>query len=180
MQNVVFQPAGVALDNGLADVPGYRQQEQLAGNFDISGCQETGEVPIVLQLPEGALCLDGAIHLEQFAFFRGDPGEGSFPIFGKFPADCQFLPSFRVPGLAACRSVRAVAAIFTSVSGDFSRRSVLAVLCHCADVVQNPPVLAQVVVSWPANWTLYPGFSWPLRIWSSFMCIKVASGSVLE
>lgn len=145
MQNVVFQPVGVALDNGLADVLGYRQQEQLAGNFDISGCQETDEVPIVLQLPEGALCLDGAIHPEQFAFFRGDPGEGGFQIFSKFPADCQFLPSFRVPGLAACRSVRAVAAIFTSVSGDFSRRSVLAVLCHCADVVQNPPVLAQVI-----------------------------------
>lgn len=50
MQNVVFQPAGVALDNGLADALGYRQQEQLAGNFDISGCQETGEVPIVLSL----------------------------------------------------------------------------------------------------------------------------------
>jgi len=27
LQNVVFQPAAVALDNGLADVLGYRQQE---------------------------------------------------------------------------------------------------------------------------------------------------------
>ena len=115
MQNVVFQTAGVALDNGLADVLGYRQQEQLAGNFDISGCQETDELPIVLQLPEGALCLDGAIHPEQPAFFRGDPAEGGSPIFGKFPADCQFLPSFQAPGLAACRSVRAVAAIFHAV-----------------------------------------------------------------
>lgn len=48
MQNVVFQPAGVALENGLADGLGYRQQEQLAGNFDISGCQETGEHPNAL------------------------------------------------------------------------------------------------------------------------------------
>ena len=40
LQNVVFQPAGVALDNGLADVLGYRQQEQFAGDIDVSGCQE--------------------------------------------------------------------------------------------------------------------------------------------
>ena len=28
--------------------------------------------------------------------------------------------------------------------------------------------------------TLYPDFNWALRIWSSFMCMNVASGSVLE
>ena len=58
LQNVVFQPAGVALDNGLADVLGYRQQEQFAGDFDVSGCQETNELPVVLQLPErgGSAC----------------------------------------------------------------------------------------------------------------------------
>ncbi len=139
---MVSQLAGVALDNGLADVLGHRQQEQLAGNFDISGCQEADELPIVLQLSEGALRLDGAIHPEQLAFFRGDPAERGFPIFGEFTADNQFFPAFRVPGLAAGRSVGAVAAVFTSVSGDFSRRSVLAVLCRCAAPVQDPPVLA--------------------------------------
>lgn len=28
--------------------------------------------------------------------------------------------------------------------------------------------------------TLYPSFNWALRIWSSFMCMNVASGSVLQ
>jgi len=87
LQNVVFQSAGVALDYGLADILGYRQQEQLACNFDISGCKEADKLPVVLQLPEGALSLDGAIHPEQFAFFRGNPAEGGFPIFSEFSAD---------------------------------------------------------------------------------------------
>ena len=147
LQNVVIQSAGVAFDNSLTDVLGYCQQEQFAGNLDVSGCQEANKLPVVLQLPEGALCLDGAIHPEQLAFFRGDPAKGSFPIFGEFPADHQFLPTFRIPGLTAGRSVGTVAAVLTSVSGDFSRRSVLAVFRRCADVVQNPPVLTQVVVS---------------------------------
>ena len=104
LQNVVFQLTDVALDNGLADVLGYRQQEQFAGDFDISGCQEADELPVVLQLPEGTLCLDGAIHPEQLSFFRGNPAKGSFPIFGEFPADHQFFPAFRIPGFAARRS----------------------------------------------------------------------------
>ena len=99
LQNMVFQPAGVAFDNGLTDVLGYRQQEQFAGNLDVSGCQETDKLPVVLQLPEGALCLDGAIHPEQLAFFRGDPAERGFPIFSELPADHQFFPAFRVPAL---------------------------------------------------------------------------------
>ena len=47
-QNVVFQLPGVALDNSLPDVLGYRQQEQFAGDFDVSGSQETTELPVVL------------------------------------------------------------------------------------------------------------------------------------
>ena len=119
LQNVVIQPAGVAFDNGLADVLGYRQQEQFAGNLDVSGCQEADELPVVLELPEGTLCLNGAIHPEQLAFFRGNPAKRSFPVFGEFPADHQFFPAFRVLGLAAGRSVGTGAAILTSVSGNF-------------------------------------------------------------
>jgi len=37
LQNVVFRPAAAALDNRPADVPGYRQQEELTDSFDISG-----------------------------------------------------------------------------------------------------------------------------------------------
>ena len=101
LQNVVFQPAGVAFDNGLADILGYRQQEQFAGDFDVSSCQEANKLPIVLQLPEGTFCLNGAVYPEQFAFFRGNPAEGSFPVFGEFTADHQFFPAFRALQQAA-------------------------------------------------------------------------------
>ena len=148
MQNVDFLPAGVALADGLADVLGDGQQKQLTGNFDISGCQKADKLPVVLQLPEGTLGLDGAVYPKQLAFFRGNPSEGSFPVFGEFPADNQFFPTFRIPGLAASRSIRVIGAVLASVSGDFSRRSVLAALCRCADIVQDPSVPAQVVVAW--------------------------------
>ena len=101
----------------------------------------------MLQLPEGALRLDGAIHTEQLPFVRGNPAEGGFPIFGELPADQQFFLAFRIPGLAAGRSVGTFTAVLASVSGDFSRRSILAVLCLCANFVQNPPVLAKVVAN---------------------------------
>ena len=141
-QNVVFQPAGVALDNGLPNILRQGQQKQFAGDFNVSGCQETDELPVVLHLPEGTLCLYGTIHPEQLAFFCRNSAEGSFPIFGEFPADHQFFPAFRIPGFAASRSVGTVAAILASVSGDFSCRSILTVLCRCAYSVQNPSVLA--------------------------------------
>ena len=34
MKNAVFLPAGIVLDNSLAGILRYHQQEQLAGNFD--------------------------------------------------------------------------------------------------------------------------------------------------
>jgi hypothetical protein len=37
LHNVVFRPAAAALGNRPADVPGYRQQEELTDSFDISG-----------------------------------------------------------------------------------------------------------------------------------------------
>ena len=37
LHNVVFRPAAAALGIRPADVPGYRQQEELTDSFDISG-----------------------------------------------------------------------------------------------------------------------------------------------
>jgi hypothetical protein len=37
LHNVVFRPAAAALGNRPADVPGYRQREELTDSFDISG-----------------------------------------------------------------------------------------------------------------------------------------------
>ena len=75
LQNVVFQLACVALENGLADVLGDGQQEEFTRYFDIPCCQESDELAVVLQLPEGTLCLDGAIYPEQLAFFCGNSPE---------------------------------------------------------------------------------------------------------
>ena len=62
LQNVGFQTTGVALEDSLADVLGNSQQEEFTGYFDISGGQEADKLSIMLQLPEGTLCLDRSVY----------------------------------------------------------------------------------------------------------------------
>ena len=129
LQNVSFQTSGVAFDNGLSDILGYSQEKQFTGHFNISGSEETDKSAVVLQLPEGTLCLNRTVYPQQFSFLRCNSFQRRFPKLNKFPTDNKLFLFVRIPGFAAGCSVRTLAAILTPVSCNFPCRPVFVVLC---------------------------------------------------
>ena len=90
----------VALGQQVSNVLGKPQKQKLRQDFDFTAGKETLEIPIVLQLSEGTLCLNRTVAAQQLSFHGGNVVIRILAQILKFPADKNFLALFAVFSLA--------------------------------------------------------------------------------
>lgn len=101
----------VALCQQVSNVLGKPQKQKLRQHFDLAAGKETLEIPIVLQLSEGTLCLNRTVAAQQLSFLGGNVVIRIIAQILKFPADKNFFALFAVFSLAGNCPGKCVAAV---------------------------------------------------------------------
>ena len=120
-----FQFSALQFGKELLNIKGKTKQEQLRRNVRLSPHEETSEVAVAFENTKSAFYLNGAIHPQEGAMFRGKTLQSCFPVFSRFSAHPDFFIPCRVRGFETLFAKRTTGTILATVIVRGSNKAML-------------------------------------------------------